>query len=442
MLTAFNTHIENNFSGLTNQKILLAVSGGLDSMVLADLCLKSDFNISIAHCNFKLRGDESDADERFVLEFAKSNNLTVYSDHFDTADYVERNKLSVQMAARKLRYDFFDKLRNEHLFDAVLTAHHADDNLETFFINLSRGSGLDGLVGIPNKNKYVIRPLLLFTRAQILEYASENKLKWREDSSNASLYYQRNHLRHELMPALKAIYPSIINALQSTQNYLKSSQDLLQNHINAISDEVIEYSNTSEKHYSVSALKNLNPLRSYIFPLFHCYGFTDFDELYNLIDAQTGKQIHSKTHSLLKDRSVLILTKKSLNKKFYQKIEAENSTVRIHEYGISLKLENPIELGVSNHNTLFLDADKVQFPLVLRTWREGDYFYPSGMSGKKKMSKFFKDQKLSLIEKSKVLLLCSNDAVIWVLGMRSDARFLADKKTIKLLKINILNAFS
>ena len=442
MLTAFNTHIENNFSGLTNQKILLAVSGGLDSMVLADLCLKSDFNISIAHCNFKLRGDESDADERFVLEFAKSNNLTVYSDHFDTADYVERNKLSVQMAARKLRYDFFDKLRDEHLFDAVLTAHHADDNLETFFINLSRGSGLDGLVGIPNKNKYVIRPLLLFTRAQILEYASENKLKWREDSSNASLYYQRNHLRHELMPALKAIYPSIINALQSTQNYLKSSQDLLQNHINAISDEVIEYSNTSEKHYSVSALKNLNPLRSYIFPLFHCYGFTDFDELYNLIDAQTGKQIHSKTHSLLKDRSVLILTKKSLNKKFYQKIEAENSTVRIHEYGISLKLENPIELGVSNHNTLFLDADKVQFPLVLRTWREGDYFYPSGMSGKKKMSKFFKDQKLSLIEKSKVLLLCSNDAVIWVLGMRSDARFLADKKTIKLLKINILNAFS
>ena len=442
MLTAFNTHIENNFSGLTNQKILLAVSGGVDSMVLADLCLKSDFNISIAHCNFKLRGDESDADERFVLEFAKSNNLTVYSDHFDTADYVERNKLSVQMAARKLRYDFFDKLRNEHLFDAVLTAHHADDNLETFFINLSRGSGLDGLVGIPNKNKYVIRPLLLFTRAQILEYASENKLKWREDSSNASLYYQRNHLRHELMPALKAIYPSIINALQSTQNYLKSSQDLLQNHIKAISDEVIEYSNTSEKHYSVSALKNLNPLRSYIFPLFHCYGFTDFDELYNLIDAQTGKQIHSKTHSLLKDRSVLILTKKSLNKKFYQKIEAENSTVRIYEYGISLKLENPIELGVSNHNTLFLDADKVQFPLVLRTWREGDYFYPSGMSGKKKMSKFFKDQKLSIIEKSKVLLLCSNDAVIWVLGMRSDARFLADKKTIKLLKINILNAFS
>lgn len=238
MLTAFNTHIENNFSGLTNQKILLAVSGGVDSMVLADLCLKSDFNISIAHCNFKLRGDESDADERFVLEFAKSNNLTVYSDHFDTADYVERNKLSVQMAARKLRYDFFDKLRDEHLFDAVLTAHHADDNLETFFINLSRGSGLDGLVGIPNKNKYVIRPLLLFTRAQILEYASENKLKWREDSSNASLYYQRNHLRHELMPALKAIYPSIINALQSTQNYLKSSQDLLNNHIKAVSDEV------------------------------------------------------------------------------------------------------------------------------------------------------------------------------------------------------------
>jgi tRNA(Ile)-lysidine synthase len=442
MLSAFNTHIENNFSGLTNQKILLAVSGGVDSMVLADLCLKSNFNISIAHCNFKLRGDESDADERFVLEYAKNNNLTVYSDHFDTADYVERNKLSVQMAARKLRYDFFDKLRDEYLFDAVLTAHHADDNLETFFINLSRGSGLDGLVGIPNKNKYVIRPLLLFTRAQILEYASENKLKWREDSSNASLYYQRNHLRHELMPALKTIYPSIINALQSTQNYLKSSQDLLQNHIKAISNEVIEYSNTSEKHYSVSALKNLNPLRSYIFPLFRCYGFTDFDELYNLIDAQTGKQIHSKTHSLLKDRSVLILTKKSLNKKFYQKIEAENSTVRIYEYDISLKLENPSELGVSNHNTLFLDADKVQFPLVLRTWKEGDYFYPSGMSGKKKMSKFFKDQKLSIIEKSKVLLLCSNDAVIWVLGMRSDARFLADKKTIKLLKINILNAFS
>lgn len=442
MLTAFEEHLKHYFPELYHQKILLALSGGLDSMVLVDLCLKLSLNISIAHCNFKLRAEESDAEERFVVDFAKNHNLTVFSEQFDTNKFVENSKLSVQMAARQLRYDFFEQLRTQHHFDTLLTAHHADDNLETFFINLNRGSGIDGLVGIPEKNKHIIRPLLPFSRAQILSYAKANAVKWCTDSSNADVKYQRNHLRHELIPVLKTVFPSFMDALSTTQAHLKASQNLLQNHLKDVEKKIIESSNSEEVHYSIVELKKLQPLRAYLYPLFHQFGFTDYDELFNLVNAQSGKQIHSETHTILKNRSSLILTKKKSNERFYMIIEDKNAFINLDQFGLALQLQSCSVLKQSSQKTIFLDLDKIQFPLVLRSWSEGDFFHPSGMSGKKKLSKYFKDEKLSLIQKAKVLLLCSNEAIVWVVGMRSDARFLATSKSKNILKIKLLDAHS
>lgn len=441
MQLAFDQHIKSHFPFLFEQKILVAVSSGLDSMVLADLCLKSELNIALAHCNFKLREAESDKEEAFVSNYAKTHKLTFFTKHFNTTHYAETTKISIQMAARELRYNFFDELCDSQQFDTILTAHHADDNLETFFINLSRGSGIDGLTGIPKINDKIARPLLPFSRNQIYEYAKMHNIQWCEDSSNASLKYKRNALRHGLIPVLKSIFPTILEALNTTQNNLIASQDLLKNHIEDIENRVIKFSSLDEIHYTIEQLKLLNPLRSYIYPLFGKYGFTDLDEIYHLVDAQSGKQIHSNTHSILKDRNVMILTPKSaLKSDFFLSITDLGKEIKLSEFGVHLNFERESNLGNSSKNTLFLDHDKLQFPLVLRSWAEGDFFYPSGMTGKKKLSKYFKDEKLSLLQKSKVLLLCSKEDVVWVVGMRPDARFIATSKTKHILNVNVVHA--
>ena len=441
MQLAFDQHIKSHFPFLFEQKILVAVSSGLDSMVLADLCLKSELNIALAHCNFKLREAESDKEEAFVSNYAKTHKLTFFTKHFNTTHFAETTKISIQMAARELRYNFFDELCDSQQFDTILTAHHADDNLETFFINLSRGSGVDGLTGIPKINDKIARPLLPFSRNQISEYAKTHNIQWCEDSSNASLKYKRNALRHELIPVLKSIFPTILEALNTTQNNLTASQDLLKNHIEDIENRVIKFSSLDEIHYTIEQLKLLNPLRSYIYPLFGKYGFTDLDEIYHLVDAQSGKQIHSNTHSILKDRNVMILTPKSaLKSDFFLSITDLEKEIKLSEFGVHLNFERESNLGNSSKNTLFLDHDKLQFPLVLRSWAEGDFFYPSGMTGKKKLSKYFKDEKLSLLQKSKVLLLCSKEDVVWVVGMRPDARFIATSKTKHILNVNVVHA--
>ena len=441
MQLAFDQHIKSHFPFLFEQKILVAVSSGLDSMVLADLCLKSELNIALAHCNFKLREAESDKEEAFVSNYAKTHKLTFFTKHFNTTHFAETTKISIQMAARELRYNFFDELCDSQQFDTILTAHHADDNLETFFINLSRGSGIDGLTGIPKINDKIARPLLPFSRNQIYEYAKTHNIQWCEDSSNASLKYKRNALRHELIPVLKSIFPTILEALNTTQNNLTASQDLLKNHIEDIENRVIKFSSLDEIHYTIEQLKLLNPLRSYIYPLFGKYGFTDLDEIYHLVDAQSGKQIHSNTHSILKDRNVMILTPKSaLKSDFFLSITDLEKEIKLSEFGVHLNFERESNFGNSSKNTLFLDHDKLQFPLVLRSWAEGDFFYPSGMTGKKKLSKYFKDEKLSLLQKSKVLLLCSKEDVVWVVGMRPDARFIATSKTKHILNVNVVHA--
>lgn len=437
MFAEFKAHIKLNFPNLFKDRILLACSSGIDSMVMTHLCQKLNLNITLAHCNFCLRGHESNLDEAFVVDYASKQDILVFSKQFDTQSFVDNSKYSIQMAARELRYNWFQSLSEQHQFSCVLTAHHADDNLETFLINLSRGSGLDGLVGIPEKNGIFLRPLLPFSRDQILQYAQKHQIEWREDSSNVSLKYQRNQLRHKLVTVLKEIYPNILESLTKTQSHLEASKELLESHIHDIEEQVIVKTNLGEIHFDINALRALKSMPLYLFPLFNKYGFSDWKALSKLLDGQSGKKLLSKTHTLIKNRQVLILLSNDLPTATSQKIESDNDIAFIENLGCHMKIDKVSVLDSPDTNNIYVDFDKLQFPLELRPWKNGDYFYPKGMEGKKKISKFFKDEKMSLSEKDKTLLLCSDAQVVWVVGKRQDARFIASKTDALICKISL-----
>ncbi|WP_460219128.1 tRNA lysidine(34) synthetase TilS [Psychroserpens sp. MEBiC05023] len=440
MLESFKTHITNNFPFLTESKLLIAISGGLDSVVLTHLCHKLKLDIALAHCNFNLRGTESDADEEFVLNLAETLNLEVFIEHFDTENYAISKQLSTQVAARELRYDWFLNLAEDLGFDYILTAHHADDNLETFLINLSRGTGLNGLTGIPEINGNVIRPLLPFSRAKIKDYANKNQIKWREDSSNTSDKYLRNKIRHHVIPNLKDINSELLHNFKKTLSHLRDSVDIIDDSLNSISKRAIVSNNEQQLKFKISEFKRFKNPKAYLYELFKDYGFTEWNDVLNLLDAQTGKQVFSKTHRLIKDREHLILTKcytersRSANEDIVV-INASDRKVN-SPAGILLFDEADAIFGTRS-NVIFVDRDVLVFPLHLRRWQKGDAFYPYGMKGKKKLSKYFKDEKLSLVDKENIWLLISNDTIVWVIGMRGDERFKVTDKTSNILKIEV-----
>ncbi len=435
LLQKFQAHIQQDFSFLKDKKILLAISGGVDSVVLADLFYKSDFNFAFAHCNFRLRGSESDKDEIFVKEIAKKMGIACFVIHFDTKKYAEDNNISIQMAARDLRYNWFEEISIKNKFDYIATAHHADDNLETFLINLTRGTGLDGLTGIPNINNNIVRPLLPFSRNEIENYAKINNLNWREDSSNSEIKYLRNKLRHDVIPTLKELNPALLSSFSQTIDHLKGARQIIDDRIEDIQKDIVE--NKEEIiRFDIQKLKKLKNLRAYLFELLKNYGFTEWNDITDLISSQSGKQVFSKTHRLLKDRDFLILSRgKEEAIRLYNNEIENNQELKIKTEEIKKK-----DLGDfknSDKNNIYVDKDLLKLPLHVRRWKNGDYFYPIGMKGRKKLSKYFKDEKLSLIEKENIWLLCSNNDIIWVVGKRADERFKITDKTKKILKIEI-----
>ena len=433
MLTKFQHHIEQNFAQLKDKKLLLAVSGGVDSMVLLDLFYKLKFDICIAHCNFQLRGKESDADELLVREMCQDGYISYFIESFDTLEFAKENKLSIQLAARKLRYDWFQELLLLG-FEYVLTAHHLDDNVETFLINFTRGTGLEGLTGIPVQNENIIRPLLPFSRDEIENYAIDNKIQWREDSSNASDKYFRNKLRHNIVPTLKELNTGFLDSFQNTLHHLQQAESLVNDASKLVFEKVVkEKGNQLEIH--LKTLLEFQNYKAYLFQWLKSYGFSAWNDIYDLVDTQSGKQVFSETHVLLKDREKIILSeRKPINK----------SEVFIIE-SIECKVNIPLKLIFSrfsggkhvNANCIFVDKDKIKLPLVIRKWQEGDYFYPAGMNGKKKLSKYFKDEKYSLLDKENQWLLCSEDQIIWVIGKRADQRFVATETTQQNIKIEL-----
>ncbi|MBA4744048.1 MAG: tRNA lysidine(34) synthetase TilS [Muricauda sp.] len=434
MFPKFKQHINSEMPFLKGKRLLVACSGGVDSVVLAHLCIAADMDIALVHCNFNLRDEESDGDEAFVRQLASDFGIEVFVMLFETEKYAETQRLSVQMAARELRYQWFSDLIKTKGFDYILTAHHADDSLETFLINLSRGTGIEGLSGIPEVNEHVVRPLLPFSRSEILTYAKSEKIVWREDSSNASTKYLRNKIRHQIVPVLKELHPTFLQNFLTTQNHLQQSSDLVLNHINELKSKLFEQRDGDIK-ISIAALEQLQPLDAYLYGLFKDYGFTEWNDVKDLLKAMSGKQVVSKTHRLLKDRDFLILSeiKNTVNGTYLVHIDGTPS-----ELPIKLKLENVETLEKQGRNVVFLDKEKLNFPLVLRNWEKGDYFYPFGMQGKKKLSKFFKDEKLDVISKEKQWLLCSNNDIVWVVGKRADERFKVEDSTREIIKITQL----
>ena len=434
MLTKFQNQLNQKFPFLKEKKLLLAVSGGIDSMVLVYLLHELKYNFAVAHCNFQLRNTESNDDESFVISECEILKVPFFTVKFDTKKFAEDYKLSIQLAARKLRYDWFYELLEKENYDYILTAHHLDDSLETFLINFTRGTGLEGLTGIPVQNDKITRPLLPFSRKEIEDFALENKIKWREDSSNASDKYLRNKLRHDVIPTLKELQPNLLSSFEKTIENLQQSQSLVEDASKLVYKIVVEEQDNLLK-INIKELLKLPNYNAYLYQWLKDFGFTAWSDITDLVMAQSGKQVFSEAFVLLKDRDYLILSPKN-------EIDSEEVFLVYKEenlVNIPLKFEfcNVGDTTISDSNSIFVDEDKIQFPLMLRKWREGDYFYPLGMQGKKKLSKYFKDEKLSLIDKSQVWLLCSNHQIIWVIGKRQDERFKVETNTNNIVQIRI-----
>ncbi len=435
MLQKFQNHLLHNFQFLSGKKILLATSGGKDSMVMLHLFQQLDYEIGIAHCNFQLRGMESFEDQNFVQEYAAENGIPVFITQFDTKAFAEDYKVSTQVAARELRYNWFYELLETEKFDYILTAHHADDNLETFIINLSRGTGLEGLIGIPEQNDRVIRPLLAFSQEEMEEYAKLNNTKWREDSSNASDKYLRNKIRHYLVPILKELNPNFLSSFHKTQTYLQEAQVMVEDASIMIYQQVAKQEEDTI-YFDLKKLQQLPNYKSYLHQWLKEFGFSAWDDIYDLVESQSGKYVFSPEYRLLKDRDSLILSPINfLNEKEEYSIDENQKEVNIP---LNLTFCKVADISLTTNSAIFVDADKLQFPLVLRHWNEGDSFQPFGMNGKsKKVSKLFKDEKLSLLEKENSWLLCSNQDIVWIVGLRQDERFRIENTTKNILKIQL-----
>jgi tRNA(Ile)-lysidine synthase len=433
MLQKFQSHIFQNFPFLSGKKLLLATSGGLDSMVMVDLFHKLSFEIAIAHCNFQLRGLESFEDQNFVQNYVEANKIQLFVTQFDTEAFAKDYKLSTQVAARELRYNWFYELLETENFDYVLTAHHADDNLETFLINLVRGTGLEGLTGIPAQNENVIRPLLLFSRQEIEQYAKENNIDWCEDSSNASDKYLRNKIRHNLVPILKELNTDFLSSFHKTQGYLQESKTMVEDASIMVYQQVAKEIG-EDIHFDLNKLQQLPNYKSYLYQWLREYGFSAWEDIYDLVESQSGKQVFSKEFRIVKNRDFLILSPINIEDKkeeYYISKDQKEISIPLH-----LSFSKVANISIGSNTTIFVDEDKLHFPLVLRRWKEGDTFQPFGMEGKsKKVSKIFKDEKLSLIDKENIWLLCSDDTIVWTIGIRQDERFKIEKTTKNRVKI-------
>ena len=388
----------------------------------------------MAHCNFNLRGEESDADEVFIKQLAEQLEVEVFTQSFQTELYAKDHQLSTQLAARELRYRWFYELAEEKAFDYILTAHHVNDSLETYLINTTRGTGLNGLTGIPEVNGKIVRPLLSFSRDQIQQYAQEHEIEWREDSSNASDKYFRNKIRHHIIPQLTEENSNLLQSFQQTQQNLQDAANLLEDYTTILFSRLVEEIN-GKYFLNVHDLKQTPHTKAVLFQLLNSFGFTEWNDVYQLLEAQTGKQVFSKTHRLVRDREVLILDEFLKNSEEIIAIEKAQTTIEWEDKKISV--ENVKEMQEFSQNIAYLPAQKIKYPLILRKWKAGDRFQPFGMKGKKKLSDFLKDEKLSPLEKENTWVLISDEKIAWVVGHRIDERFKIEPNTTTILKLNL-----
>jgi len=432
---------QQHLFAIPTDTVLVAVSGGLDSVVLLDTLYRLGVPLAVAHCHFGLRGDEADADEQFVRKLAKQYEAPYYGEFFQTKAFAEREGISTQMAARLLRYRWFEQVRAANGYAVIATAHHRRDAAETMLLNLTHGTGLAGLHGIQAKHGHVVRPLLACAKDDIYDYVVENRLIWREDASNDSPVYQRNRLRLEALPVLREINPNLDNTLAATAERVGGAEEIVRRYVENLASQ-------ARRNEPEATYLDLAPLAAAAAPavvlheLLREFGFAwpVVKDIVAAFDGPAGKQFDSPTHRLVKDRGQLVITLRRLAQ--YGTFQLAAGQDDLLADGLRLRATQHAGAGYDiprSRSTAALDADKLQFPLTLRRWREGDWFMPLGMKGKKHLSDFLIDQKVPLNLKDDVRVLTSADGKIcWVVGWRVDERFKVDEATERVLAVQRL----
>lgn len=435
MLDKFNNFIKEQELCTFGEQILLAVSGGIDSVVMAHLFSKSDYECAIAHCNFQLRGEESNEDEAFVSSLAASLEMQFHVKRFNVDKAVSNKGISVQMAARELRYAWFEELIHLQSYDAVATAHNRNDSVETFFLNLSRGTGIRGLAGIPYRNGNIIRPLLFASRKDITGYARRNNLIFREDSSNIETKYQRNKIRHDVVHVMEQINPGFVDTMAGNMSRLREVHAIYMQSVDSTRKALFDQ-DSDGIHIDIAALKRLSPILTWLYELFSPFGFTrsQCEGIEKIMDADPGRQSISTTHQLYKDRARLILvesTRKAFDR--YYLDNPDNLSSLPFPMDVEVLDRSQLQQIPDDKHIACLDHAEIQFPLTIRHWLHGDYFFPLGMDQMKKLSDFFVDEKIPVPEKERAWILASGNKIVWIMGHRIDNRFRITAKTTRVL---------
>lgn len=439
MQDAFRTYLRKKGLCRPSDRLLLAVSGGIDSVIMAHLFRSAGFDCALAHCNFQLRGQQSDADEVFVRSLSDLLEFPVYVRRFDVEGTIREEGGSIQMAARELRYGWFQELAARHGFDAIATAHNLNDSIETFFLNLIRGTGIRGLLGIPAKNRNVIRPLLFASRKEILAFAIKEQIAYREDASNLETKYTRNKIRHDLLPVLEQIHPHAVDIMAMNMKRLKEVEAIFRNAVETERKKLFvrEGDHTT---IEIESLRSLVPLETWLYELFSPFGFSSpqCSGIDQMMDAPTGKRSVSPTHQLFKDRDRLILVKSQVKEvQRYYLDSPELPSILPFAMDIQIMERHRLKKIPDDPLTACLDFDQIQFPLALRHWLHGDYFYPLGMDQMKKISDFFVDNKVPIPDKERAWILASGRKIVWIIGYRIDHRFRITDKTKKVLMLRV-----
>lgn len=475
LLQRFQQYILDQHLFSPGDTLLLAVSGGIDSVVLCELCKQAGYPFIIAHCNFKLRGTESERDAAFVQQLAQNYKVPFLKKEFDTAEYAQDHKLSIQEAARELRYRWFAELLNRETANvkrqnkneppetwnlepgnedisafcflpsafptALLTAHHLDDNIETMLMHFFRGTGIHGLRGMLPKQGHLVRPLLFARKQELKQFAVEHQLSWVEDSSNALDKYSRNYFRNQLIPLVQHIYPEAENNLAANLRRFADMEQLYDQALALHKKKLLEYKG-EEVHIPILKLQKSEPLHSIVYEIISDFGFSaaQVEEVIKLLGSESGRYVQSATHRIIKNRRWLIIAAAQAEQAQTLVIDADEDRIVFENGALVLeRLKSKNVQLVDDLAIALIDQGTLQFPLLLRKWKRGDYFYPLGLKKKKKLARFFIDQKLSMTDKEKVWVLESNKKILWVIGLRIDDRFKITDSTKQVLQIQLMN---